>query len=106
MNLPRNVLIGRISLAVLACACLMIAPARSFLPPQAAQSVHITLLGTTDLHAHIEPVDYFANKPAALGLAKIATLIRGIRKEQSNLLLLDARRHDSRHAAWILFRKR
>ncbi len=58
--------------------------------PQATQSVHITLLGTTDLHAHIEPVDYYANKPAALGFAKIATLIRGIRKEQANLLLLDA----------------
>ena len=52
--------------------------------------MHITLLGTTDLHAHIEPVDYYANKPAALGFAKIATLIRAIRKEQTNVLLLDA----------------
>ena len=75
---------------LLACACLMIAPAYSFPAPQAAQSVHITLIGTTDLHAHIDPVDYYANKPIALGFAKIATLIRGIRKEQPNSLLLDA----------------
>ena len=68
----------------------MIAPAHSSPAPQAAQSVHITLLGTTDLHAHIEPVDYFTNKPAPLGLAKIATLVRGVRKEQPNVLLLDA----------------
>src|SRR5271170_1885095 len=88
MSLPRNV--RRISLVVLACACLIIAPAHSFPAPQAAQSVHITLLGTTDLHAHIDPVDYYANKPIALGFAKIATLIRGIRKEQPNSLLLDA----------------
>ncbi len=90
MNRRRYVLLGRISLALLACACLLIAPARSTPPPQAARSVHITLLGTTDLHAHIEPVDYFTNKPAALGFAKIATLIRAVRKEQSNVLLLDA----------------
>src|ERR1700722_93439 len=86
----RSAFIGRISLAVLACACLILAPAHSLPPPQAAQAVHVTLLGTTDLHAHIEPVDYYANKPAALGFAKIATLIRDVRKEQPNLLLLDA----------------
>ena len=86
----RNVFMGKILFAVLACACLVIAPAHSFPAPQAASLVHITLLGTTDLHSHIEPVDYFANKPAALGFAKIATLIRAVRKEQTNLLLLDA----------------
>jgi 2',3'-cyclic-nucleotide 2'-phosphodiesterase/3'-nucleotidase len=90
LNLPRKTFKGRISFVLLACACLMITPAYSFPAPQAAESVHITLMGTTDLHAHIEPVDYYANKPLALGFAKIATLIRGIRKEQPNSLLLDA----------------
>src|ERR1700722_13060282 len=86
----RNRLMSGISLVVLTCACLIISPAYSVPAPQAAQSVHITLLGTTDLHAHIEPVNYYSNEPDTLGLAKIATLIRAARKEQTNLLLLDA----------------
>jgi 2',3'-cyclic-nucleotide 2'-phosphodiesterase / 3'-nucleotidase len=56
----------------------------------AADSVHITLLGTTDLHGHVEPLDYYTNKPANLGLAKIATLIRQARAEQPDALLLDS----------------
>jgi len=52
--------------------------------------VHITLLGTTDLHGHIDPIDYYSNKPAQLGLAKIATLVRRVRAEQPNVLLLDS----------------
>jgi 2',3'-cyclic-nucleotide 2'-phosphodiesterase (5'-nucleotidase family) len=57
LNLPRKTFKGRISFVLLACACLMITPAYSFPAPQAAESVHITLMGTTDLHAHIEPVE-------------------------------------------------
>jgi len=52
--------------------------------------VHITLLGTTDLHGHIDPIDYYSNKPAQLGLAKIVTLVRRVRAEQPNVLLLDS----------------
>jgi 2',3'-cyclic-nucleotide 2'-phosphodiesterase/3'-nucleotidase len=57
---------------------------------QTPPAVRITLLGTTDLHGHIEPLDYYSNKPAQLGLAKIATLIRRVRSEQPNVLLLDS----------------
>jgi 2',3'-cyclic-nucleotide 2'-phosphodiesterase (5'-nucleotidase family) len=52
--------------------------------------VHITILGTTDLHGNINPVDYYTNKPDNRGLAKIATLIKRARKEQPNLLLIDS----------------
>ncbi|HYB61587.1 MAG TPA: 5'-nucleotidase C-terminal domain-containing protein [Methylomirabilota bacterium] len=58
--------------------------------PTPVDSVHITLLGTTDLHGHVEPLDYYTNTPANLGLAKIATLIRQARAEQPNALLLDS----------------
>lgn len=52
---------------------------------------HITILHTNDTHSHIEPFDadhkYHANKG---GVAKRATLIEQIRKENPNTLLLDA----------------
>ena len=57
-------------------------------PP--SQPVLLTLLGTTDLHGNLAPVDYFANHSANRGLAKIATLVRQVRAEQPNLLLLDS----------------
>lgn len=52
-------------------------------------SVTITLLSTTDSHGHIEPWDYYANKPADLGLAKIETLVKEQRMEAPEALLLD-----------------
>ena len=54
-----------------------------------AGDVEITLLDTTDTHGRIEPWDYYADKPANLGLAKIATLIRQQRAGAPEALLLD-----------------
>lgn len=56
----------------------------------APERVQITILGTTDLHGNINPLDYYTNKPDNRGLAKVATLIRRIRKEQPNVVLIDS----------------
>lgn len=56
----------------------------------AANRVQITVLGTTDLHGNIYPVDYYTNKPDNRGIAKVATLIKRIRKENPNSLLVDS----------------
>jgi 2',3'-cyclic-nucleotide 2'-phosphodiesterase / 3'-nucleotidase len=56
---------------------------------QARQSMTITLLDTTDSHGHIEPLDYYTNQPANLGLAKIATLVKTARAQAPDALLLD-----------------
>jgi 2',3'-cyclic-nucleotide 2'-phosphodiesterase (5'-nucleotidase family) len=68
--------------------------ALAFLSPTSqggtANRVHITVLGTTDLHGNIYPVDYYTNKPDNRGLAKIATLIKRARQENPNSLLLDS----------------
>jgi 2',3'-cyclic-nucleotide 2'-phosphodiesterase / 3'-nucleotidase len=56
---------------------------------QAQQSTTITLLDTTDSHGHIEPWDYYTNQPADLGLAKIATLVKAVRAQAPDALLLD-----------------
>lgn len=55
----------------------------------AAERVQVTVLGTTDLHGHITPVDYYTDRPAQNGLAKLATMIAQARRDQPRLLLLD-----------------
>jgi 2',3'-cyclic-nucleotide 2'-phosphodiesterase/3'-nucleotidase len=55
----------------------------------AAQPVTVTMLATTDLHGNLVPVDYVTGRPAARGLAKIATLIRQARDGNANTLLID-----------------
>ena len=59
---------------------------RSFAP----ERVQITILGTTDLHGNVMPVDYYTNKSDNRGLAKVATLIKRVRKEHANVVLIDS----------------
>lgn len=51
---------------------------------------HITILSTTDLHGNIYPIDYNTNQPDARGLARVATVVKQIRREEPDLLLLDS----------------
>jgi len=74
------------SLSTLVIMLALVLVGRSFVPDR----VQITILGTTDLHGNIEPVDYYTNKPDNRGLAKIATLIKRVRKEQPNVVLVDS----------------
>ena len=62
----------------------------SFAQNGSAQRVQITILGTTDLHGNIDPIDYYTNKSDNRGLAKIATLIKRVRREQPNTVLIDS----------------
>lgn len=74
------------SLSVLIILLVLVLVGRSFVPDR----VQITILGTTDLHGNINPIDYYTNKPDNRGIAKVATLIKRIRKEQPNLVLIDS----------------
>lgn len=50
----------------------------------------LRILATTDLHLHILPYDYFADRPAPhLGLAVLADLIARIRASSRNCILFD-----------------
>ncbi len=64
-------------------------PAKPASASTSAARETITLLSTTDIHGHIEPIDYYSNKPANLGLAKIATLVKEQRADAPKALLLD-----------------
>ncbi len=63
-----------------------LAPAEA---PALPQPVTITVLATTDLHGNLYPIDYVTDRPAARGLAKIATLIRQERAQNPNSILID-----------------
>ncbi len=54
-----------------------------------AETAHIRILATTDLHGNLFPYDYYTAKPAPRGLAKIATLIAQERRDNANTLLVD-----------------
>ncbi|WP_299408916.1 bifunctional 2',3'-cyclic-nucleotide 2'-phosphodiesterase/3'-nucleotidase [uncultured Roseobacter sp.] len=55
-----------------------------------AGQAHLRLMETTDLHVHVFPYDYYADKPRdTVGLARTASIIGDIRAEATNALLLD-----------------
>ncbi len=51
---------------------------------------HLRILSTTDLHTHVHPYDYYGDRPVDnLGLSRTASLIREIRAEATNSILVD-----------------
>src|SRR5216684_3566673 len=55
-----------------------------------AQRTHVVILGTTDMHGRVFPIDYYSNKYDNVGIAKVATLIKEARKTDPDLLLVDS----------------
>ena len=56
---------------------------------QAGQA-HLRIMETTDIHVHVFPYDYYADKPVdTVGLARTAALIGDVRAEATNSLLFD-----------------
>ncbi len=56
----------------------------------ATNQAHLRIMETTDLHVHVWPYDYYADKAVdTLGLARTASIIREIRAEATNSMLVD-----------------
>ena len=56
----------------------------------AANQAHLRIMETTDLHVHIWPYDYYADRPRdTMGLARTAAHINQIRAEATNSVLYD-----------------
>ncbi|TCS93117.1 bifunctional metallophosphatase/5'-nucleotidase [Hazenella coriacea] len=49
----------------------------------------VTIMLTSDLHGYITPIQYTNNEPVDHGLAKVSTLIKQVRQQNPNALLLD-----------------
>lgn len=55
-----------------------------------ANQAHLRLMATTDLHVHVYPYDYYADRESAtVGLARTAARVAEIRAEATNALLFD-----------------
>jgi 2',3'-cyclic-nucleotide 2'-phosphodiesterase/3'-nucleotidase len=61
-----------------------------FAGQSSSKRVQIVILGTTDQHGNVFPIDYYTNKPDNRGLAKVATIIKRTRKENENVVLIDS----------------
>ena len=55
-----------------------------------ANQAHLRIMETTDLHVHVFPYDYYADKPNdTMGVARTASIIDQIRAEATNAMLVD-----------------
>jgi 2',3'-cyclic-nucleotide 2'-phosphodiesterase/3'-nucleotidase len=77
-------------LPLLAACALSLAGSIGQAQQHAPGRIHLTILGTTDIHGNLLPEDYYANRPANRGLVKIASLVKQIRATEPNTLLLDS----------------
>ncbi|RJL05586.1 bifunctional 2',3'-cyclic-nucleotide 2'-phosphodiesterase/3'-nucleotidase [Paracoccus aestuarii] len=55
-----------------------------------AGQAHLRIMETTDLHVHVWPYDYYADRQAdTMGLSRTAALVQDVRAEAHNSILLD-----------------
>lgn len=55
-----------------------------------ANQAHLRIMETTDLHVHVYPYDYYADRENhTMGLARTASIMDAIRAEATNSLLID-----------------
>jgi 2',3'-cyclic-nucleotide 2'-phosphodiesterase/3'-nucleotidase len=50
----------------------------------------ISIVGTSDIHGSIYPIDYSTGKAANLGLAKVSTYVNNLRNANPNVMLVDS----------------
>lgn len=55
----------------------------------AEKNFNLTILHTNDVHGRLEPIDYSPQKKSVGGIARRATLIKDIRSNEKNVLVLD-----------------
>src|SRR6266542_5566073 len=73
-----------VSIVLLACAVMIVGQQSNL------KRAHVVILGTTDMHGRVFPIDYYTDKYDNVGIAKVATLVKEARKTDPNLLLVDS----------------
>src|SRR6056297_1639840 len=88
--MPKSFRMTRRSLLASTAAGATLTALHPFSARAAAGQAHLRIMETTDLHVHVWPYDYYADRPVdTLGLARTAAHISDIRAEASNSMLLD-----------------
>lgn len=81
----------RLGALALLAACAAGAPALAAAADGRPQTVDLRILGTTDVHGHVYPTNYYLDHgDEPVGLARAYTLIRKLRAENPNTLLVDS----------------
>ena len=89
MKKPRRTAFLRIAIA--GCVIALAFAAVAFHGDAAAPArAHVVIIGTTDMHGRVFPIDYYTNKYDNVGIAKVATLVKEARKNDPDLLLVDS----------------
>jgi 2',3'-cyclic-nucleotide 2'-phosphodiesterase/3'-nucleotidase len=87
--MPHRPLSRRAFLATTGAGATLIA-LHPFSARAAANQAHLRIMETTDLHVHVLPYDYYADRPVdTVGLARTAAHVKAIRAEATNSLLID-----------------
>src|SRR3954462_6290991 len=82
----KRIIVALLNVSLTLIAAVSITTAQSTTP----QRAHVVILGTTDMHGRVFPIDYYTNKYDNVGIAKVASLIKDARKTDPNLLLVDS----------------
>lgn len=83
--------IALLGLALASALLIRIVPGRAQQPtPQPSRRAWLTILSTTDVHGNLLPINYYTNKRDDRGMAQAATIIKAVRRENPNLLLIDS----------------
>jgi len=69
---------------------LLVFSCASFIFAADTGEVHITILGTADVHGHIMNYDYYGVCTYSQGFALVSTMVKEVREENPNTLLIDA----------------
>ena len=77
-------------IALAGCVIALAFAAVAFHGDAAPARAHVVILGTTDMHGRVFPIDYYTNKYDNVGIAKVATLVKEARKNDPDLLLVDS----------------
>ncbi|MCR9135571.1 MAG: bifunctional 2',3'-cyclic-nucleotide 2'-phosphodiesterase/3'-nucleotidase [Alphaproteobacteria bacterium] len=90
MTRPSDTLIDRRGFLAGTAAIGSLALLHPFSAKAAGNQAHLRLMETTDLHVHVFPYDYYADRASdTVGLARTASIIDSFRDEATNSMLID-----------------